>query len=80
MIVLTVLSRPECHLCETMLAELEPLVAGKAKIDVIDISDDDALTAQYLFEIPVLKCGDEELSRHRLDRDRLTQFFARRAR
>jgi hypothetical protein len=76
MIVLTVLSRPDCHLCENMLAELAPLVAGLAQIDVVDISDDDALSARYLFEIPVLKCGDQELSRHRLDHDRVAAFLA----
>jgi hypothetical protein len=80
MIVLTVLGRPECHLCEQMLAELEPLVAGRAKIDIVDISDDEALSARYLFEIPVLKCGDQELSRHRLDRERVAGFLADRLR
>ena len=80
MIVLTVLGRPECHLCEAMLEELAPLVAGKARVDVVDISDDEALLARYLFEIPVLKCGELELSRHRLDRDRLAEFLADRLR
>ncbi len=79
MIVLTLLGRAECHLCETMLEELEPLVAGRARVEVVDIDDDESLTARYLFEIPVLKYGDEELSRHRLDRDRLAEFFARRS-
>jgi Glutaredoxin-like domain (DUF836) len=80
MIVLTILGRPECHLCEQMLADLEPLVAGRATIDLVDISDDEDLTARYLFEIPVLKCGDVELARHRLDRDRLALFLANRSR
>jgi hypothetical protein len=79
MIVLTVLGRPDCHLCEAMIAELTPLVAGRAQIEVVDISDDETLALRYLFEIPVLKYGDEELSRHRLDRDRLAEFFARRS-
>jgi hypothetical protein len=78
MIVLTLLGRADCHLCEAMLDELEPLVAGRARIEVVDIDEDESLTARYLFEIPVLKYGDEELSRHRLDRDRLAEFFARR--
>ena len=79
MIVLTVLGRADCHLCEAMLEELAPLVAGRARIEVVDIDEDETLAARYLFEIPVLKYGDEELSRHRLDRDRLTEFFARRS-
>jgi hypothetical protein len=80
MLVLTVLGRPECHLCEEMIAELVPLVAGRARIEIVDIGEDETLTARYLFEIPVLKCGDEELSRHRLDRDRLAAFLAHRSR
>jgi hypothetical protein len=80
MLVLTVLGRPECHLCEQMIAELIPLVAGKARIDIVDISEDETLSARYLFEIPVLKCGDEELSRHRLDHDRLAAFLLQRSR
>jgi hypothetical protein len=77
MIVLTLLSRPECHLCEQMLSELEPLVEGRARIDIVDISDDDVLAARYLFEIPVLMHGDRELSRHRLDAGRVIGFLAR---
>ena len=76
MIVLTLLGRPECHLCEEMLAELIPLAAGRARIDVVDITEDENLHARYLFEIPVLKYGDEELSRHRLDRARVAGFLA----
>jgi len=77
MIVLTVLGRADCHLCEAMLEELAPLIAGRARIEVVDIDEDEALAARYLFEIPVLKYGDMELSRHRLDRDRLVEFLAR---
>ena len=77
MIVLTVLGRADCHLCEAMVEELEALVAGRARIELVDIDEDESLMARYLFDIPVLKYGDEELSRHRLDRDRLTEFFAR---
>jgi Glutaredoxin-like domain (DUF836) len=75
MIVLTVLSRPDCHLCQELVAELAPLVAGKAQIEIVDISDDDELSRQYLFEIPVLLHGDRELARHRLDRERIDRFI-----
>jgi thioredoxin reductase (NADPH) len=77
MIVLTVLSRPGCHLCEELISELDPLLSGRARIDVVDISDDEALLRRYCLEIPVLLHGDEELSRYRLDRERLQDFFLR---
>jgi len=79
MIVLTLLSRRECHLCEDMLAELGSLVGERARIEVVDIEDDETLEARYLFEIPVLLCGDLELSRHRLDRARVAGFLAAHA-
>jgi len=77
MIELTVFSRPGCHLCDELIEELQPLVAGKALIDVVDISDDDELLRRYCLEIPVLKHGERELSRYRLDRERVTDYFAR---
>jgi hypothetical protein len=79
MIVLTVLSRPGCHLCDELVAELDALVAGRARIDVVDISEDEELLRRYCLEIPVLKCGDEELSRYRLDPARVARFIARRS-
>ena len=77
MISLTLLTRPGCHLCEEMLVELEPLIAGRAKVDIVDISEDNELSARYGLLIPVLKHGDEELCRYRLDRDRITGLLER---
>ncbi len=77
MIVLTLYSRPECHLCDEMLAALKPVIAGRAAVEIVDITGDDALHARYLLEIPVLAHGDEELSRHRLDSARVERFLDR---
>jgi len=77
MIVLTVYSRPECHLCEQMVAELEPLVAGKARVKLVDISEDAKLSRRFGLQIPVLMHEDEELSRYRLDSGRIAEFIAR---
>ena len=71
MILLTLLSRPDCHLCEAMLAEIETVAAGRARIEIVDIDDDEDLLRKYVYEIPVLLHGDTELARHRLDRARL---------
>ena len=79
MIVLTVYSRPDCHLCEELLAELKPLIAGRARIDIVDISEDESLSKRYGLAIPVLMHADEELSRYRLDRTRLTEFIDRQS-
>ena len=76
MIVLTVFSRPECHLCDEMMAELVPLVAGRARIEVIDITEDANLVQRYALKIPVLQHGDKELSRYHLDHERVAQLLA----
>ena len=76
MIVLTVYSRPQCHLCERLLDELAPLAAGRARVDVIDISEDLELEAELGLRIPVLRAGDEELCCYQLDADRVERFLA----
>jgi hypothetical protein len=76
-IVLTVYSRPGCHLCDDLIAELTGLVDGRARIEVVDISEDEALHERYFLEIPVVKHGDEELSRFHLDSARVTDLLER---
>ena len=53
--VLTLLTRPSCHLCEEMKAVVEPLV-GKAggTLAIVDVDSDPALAARWGNQIPVL--------------------------
>lgn len=77
MIVLTLYTRAECHLCEEMLVELTPLVEGRARIEIVDIDTDVALTLRFGQIVPVLMHGDNELSRLRLDSSRLVELLDR---
>ena len=79
MITLTVYSRPDCHLCDELVDELAPLVADRARIEVVDISSSGELTQRFGLQIPVLMHGDQELARYRLDRARLDAFLERDA-
>ena len=63
MAVLTLLSRPYCHLCEEMAAALRSL--GIAVTEV-DIDADPRLEELYGEHIPVLLKDGVELCRHRL--------------
>ena len=75
-------SRPECHLCEEMSAELEPLLRGRATLQIVDVDQSPALVRRYGLRIPVLVAGDTELSAYPLDRDRVGRYLdslARRA-
>lgn len=75
MIVLTLYSRHQCHLCDEMLAELEPLIEGKARVDIVDIDTDESLSRRFGWLIPVLMHDGNELSRLRLDRERVIELL-----
>jgi hypothetical protein len=61
-------SRPGCHLCELLAEELEPLLAGRAAVERVNVEDSEALERRYGLRIPVLVAGDTELSGYPLDR------------
>jgi Glutaredoxin-like domain (DUF836) len=75
-IALTLYTRSQCHLCEHMLADLKPLIEGKARVDVVDIDSDAALILRFGEIVPVLMHGGDEISRLRLDRDRVLSLIA----
>jgi hypothetical protein len=65
---ITVYSRRGCHLCEALLGELEPLLRGRARIDVQDIDLDGDLRDRYHTRVPVVAAAGEELCQYQLDR------------
>ncbi len=76
-LTLKLYSRAWCHLCEEMLAALEPLAhAFDAAVEVIDVDADPALVERYDELVPVLVCDGVELSRYRLDTERVRTALA----
>lgn len=74
---LTLYSRAWCHLCEEMRDALEPLArAFGATVEVIDVDADPALVERYDELVPVLVCDGVELSRYRLDAERVRSALA----
>lgn len=72
-----VLSRPECSLCDTMLAELGELFGERAaQIQVQDISGNIELENRYGQRIPVLLIDGDFVCAYRLDRARLAAYLA----
>jgi hypothetical protein len=63
-----VYSRRGCHLCEDLLAELEPMVRGRARICVRDVDDDPEWLSAYSERVPVVCLNGEEICEFRLDR------------
>jgi hypothetical protein len=60
-------SKPGCHLCEEMKAEMSKArCADLYSLEEINIEGDAVLLARYGFEIPVLSINGVEAFRHRL--------------
>jgi hypothetical protein len=72
---LTLYGRPECHLCEALLADLVPLLRADDIVESVDVDSSVALTRRYGLRIPVLAAGDIELSGYPLDRERVRRFL-----
>jgi hypothetical protein len=72
---LTLYSRPECHLCEALLADLEPLLRPDDSVETVDVDSSVAMTRRYGLRIPVLVAGDLELSGYPLDRERVRRYL-----
>jgi hypothetical protein len=74
---LVLYSRPECHLCEALTEQLEPLLAGRpVQVEVVDVDSSVALERRYGLRIPVLVAGEVELSGYPLDEDRVRRYLA----
>ena len=55
MIELRLLSRPGCHLCEEMRAEVDRMLDGDAHCwEVVDVDSDDEIARRWGDSIPVL--------------------------
>ena len=68
-------SRPACHLCERLEEELAPLIAGRARLEVIDIDGDIELKKRFGLRIPILAAGEQELSAYPLEVAALERFL-----
>jgi hypothetical protein len=64
--VLTLLGKPDCHLCHVM-AEVARRAAGGLAATIVeqDVRQDPALFARYGGDIPVLLLDGHEVVRHR---------------
>ena len=69
MALLTLLSRPECGLCEDFLEELQVLGTHHAlpELVVMDVDSDPELARRHGLDVPVLLLDGVPVCRHRLD-------------
>jgi hypothetical protein len=73
---LQVFSRRGCHLCEQLLEELLPLVAGRLLVTVCDIDSREDWRHAYNTRIPVVKYDGEDICQYHLDRAALTRILS----
>lgn len=76
--LLTVYGRLECHLCQDMLDELEPLKDEMGfGLKFVDIDQDNQLVKRFGTLVPVLAAGELEICHYFLDKHALIQYFER---
>jgi hypothetical protein len=77
--ILTVYSRPGCHLCDDMMSVIERVARRTAvTVEVIDISTDAELESRYGLEIPVLNVNGKKAAKYRVSEDELIRILRAR--
>jgi hypothetical protein len=68
-LVLTVVHRNDCELCDEMLSELHALARTTTlpPIEVVDVDSDPVLQRRHGLDVPVLLLDGSVVCRHRLD-------------
>jgi hypothetical protein len=66
-----VYSRRGCHLCELLLEDVEPILRGRASLEVRDVDTRQDWLERYGLRVPVLMLDGDEICHFQLDRDAL---------
>jgi hypothetical protein len=76
---LTLLTRADCSLCETMRAQLAALAARATlpPLELIDVDSDPELQRRYGLKVPVLLWGATPVCQYRLDEPELLRLLRR---
>jgi hypothetical protein len=74
---LTVLHRPDCELCERMLADLAALARNHTlpPAELVDVDSDPVLRRRHGLDVPVLLLDGTVVCRHRLDAAELLRLL-----
>lgn len=79
---LTLISKPDCHLCDVAREIVDTVVAdlpeGRVDVEELSIADDPALYATWWEKIPVVLIDGELHAHWRLSADRLRSALTRK--
>jgi glutaredoxin len=71
MTLVTLYSKPGCHLCEEAKAIIEPVVNEfGASLREVNIAEDPELIERYGCDIPVIYIGERKVAKHRVNPER----------
>ena len=74
--IVTLYSRPGCHLCEEARESLQRVqTRAPFTLEEVDITTDDALHARYLERIPVVAADGQDLFEYEVDEESLARFI-----
>jgi glutaredoxin len=80
--LLTLYTRPGCHLCEEMKVIVERVIRNTrvaAQIEEIDIANHPDLEKRYGLQIPVLLVNGKKAAKYRISEMELTRMLISRA-
>jgi hypothetical protein len=72
---LTLIGKPDCHLCDVMAAVIQTAAGDRIVLVKEDVRSRPEWS-QYRFDIPILLFCDQEIARHRITEAELTQKLA----
>jgi len=75
--LLQVYSRPGCHLCEQLVEQLQPMIRGRAKIEVLNIDSRSTWSEKYATRIPVVEIDGHYVCQYHLDKDAINAALSR---
>jgi len=77
--LLTLYSRPGCHLCEVMKATVEATISGRDVIlDEVNVDLDSDLVGRFGDQVPVLVLDGRRIAKYRIDAETLTRALESR--
>ena len=74
--MLTLLGKPDCHLCHEMAAVVRRVLGDGALLEEADVRSNPEWDRLYRREIPVLLWDGREIARHRTDEAALRETLA----
>lgn len=79
--LVTVYSKPGCHLCEEAKANIESAGCdGEFTLEEINIDDDPVLLERYRYDIPIVLINGVKVFKHQVDRGEFRRKLRRLSR